>query len=519
MLRRYLRSQRRNLFKIIHRKFSTEGEISYDVCIVGGGIAGLSTAIKIKQLNKEINVVVLEKGSEIGSHIISGNCFEAKSLDKLFPNWETMKNPPPITQKVNKEYCRFMWNKNTSINIPMFLVPKKFKNDDNYIISLAELCAWLGEQAEELKIDIFTGFAIDDFLINENKEILGVKTKELGIDKNGEKTENYQESMFIKAPLTVLAEGARGSLSEKVIDLHKLRDKSAPPTYGIGIKELWEVPEEEFKEGIIEHSVGWPAPRDTYAGGFLYTQKPNYIHMGYTVGLDYKNPYLNPYEEFQQWKTQKSIRKYIKNGSCLKYGARVISAGGYFSLPKLYFPGGILVGCSAGFLNAHKIKGAHNALKSGVIAAETIVGKFQGKLEEGIKLKEYEDNIKESEINQELYQARNFKGAFKKGLFPGLINAFIDSWTKGRNFFNFKIKKKDSEYIEKAENHQKIDYPKHDGKLTFDLLENLSRSDTYHDHNQKSHLVIKKNQEYKWKESLKDYAGFEGLLIREILSC
>lgn len=513
--------KKKQLVKNCIRYFSSEDEsLQYDICIVGGGIAGLSTAIKLKQLDSNINICLLEKGSEIGSHILSGNCFESESLNELFPNWQKMENPPPITQKVKKEEFHINLSQNLSIKIPNFLFPKYLHNKKNHIISLGELCSWMSSQAEELGVEIFTGFSCENLIYNKKNEIIGVETKEFGKDKNNAKTENYQEAMTINATLTILAEGARGSLSEKAIKKFSLRKNSSPQSYGIGIKELWEIPENSgIEDGLLIHSIGWPTPKNTYAGSFLYTTK-KHIHLGYIIGLNYKNPFLNPYEEFQKWKTQKKVRKILEKANCFKYGARVINEGGYYSIPKLFFPGGILVGCSAGFVNVLKIKGAHNALKSGVVAAQSVFQRIkEGTFESGVCLSEYGSRMEKSEVYKELYESRNFVGAFKLkgGIFTGLLHGGLVSWLRGKLPFNFVNKKNDSEFIEKASLHEKIDYPKHDGKITFDILESVSRSDTYHEHNQQSHLIVKDNGE-KWKNSLENFAGFEGFIKRKILS-
>jgi len=366
---------KRFLHRISLRRFSSDDEntITYDISIVGGGIAGLSTAIKLKQLsqqhNLDLSVCVLEKGSEIGAHILSGNCFEVSSLEKLFPNWRYMDNPPPIHQKVKSESLRYLINDKYSVEVPHFFLPPDVHNKGNYIISLGQLCKWLGEQAESLGVDIYPGFSVDEPLF-ENEKLIGIKTKDMGIAKDNSQKDTYQPGFKVLSKMTILAEGARGSITEKITQKYNLRANCDPQTYGLGVKELWEVP--GLKPGYLLHTVGWPTPRDVYGGGFLYTTE-NQVHLGYVTGLDYKNPYINPYEELQKWKMHKDVRSIIENGRCINYGARVINEGGYYAIPKLSFPGGLLVGCSAGFVNVMKIKGAHNALRSGVYAAETII--------------------------------------------------------------------------------------------------------------------------------------------------
>ena len=361
--------------------------------IVGGGPAGLATAIRLKQLEKkdgkEIRVCLLDKGSELGSHILSGNCFETEGFSKLFPDWETMPEgeKPPINQKVTKDTFKILFGKNTSITIPEFLLPPQIHNGKNYILSLARLCNWMGEKAQELGVDVFTGFAADEFVYDETKKFIkGIATVDTGIDKNWKPKSGFQRGMELHAKQLVLAEGARGSLTERAIKEFSLRSSCDEQTYGIGLKEVWEVPEDKLQPGLVEHTVGFPLSQDVYGGSYMYHEAPNRIHLGYVVGLDYKNPYLNPYLEFQRWKTHHEVSKYLKDGKCIKYGARALNEGGFFSVPKLTFPGGLLVGCGAGFLNVAKIKGANAAIISGTVAAESIYytlhyGEYQPGLE------------------------------------------------------------------------------------------------------------------------------------------
>lgn len=505
------------------RFFSTEDEnmISYDISIVGGGIAGLSTAIRLKQLSQEHNidlsVCVLEKGSEIGAHILSGNCFESSALERLFPEWRSMDSPPPLTQRVKSESLRYLLNDNYSIEIPHMFLPPDVHNRGNYIISLGQLCKWLAEQAEMLGVDIFPGFSVAEPLYEDNK-LIGVKTKDLGIAKDNTKKDIYQPGFKVLSKLTVLAEGARGNITEKVAEKYNLRANCDPQTYGLGVKELWEVP--GLKAGHVLHTIGWPTPRKTYGGGFLYTTE-NQVHLGYITGLDYANPYVNPYEEFQKWKLHKEVRSVIEKGTCINYGARVINEGGFYAIPKLTFPGGLLVGCSAGFVNVMKIKGAHNALRSGIYAAESIVEEFKVKGEDVFEseISTYDKKVKNSDIAEELWRSRNFKAGFEKGTFFGLANGAVVGLLRGHEPYSLRVSHKDSESIERAHNFTKIEYPKHDGKLTFDILDNVARCGTYHDHDQPSHLIIKPDHENLSQVSLKEYAGFEGMIKRTLLSC
>jgi len=502
----------RNLSISEHEEIIRE-EIETDVLIVGGGPGGLATAIKLQQLsqkhNKQLDITIVEKGSEIGSHIISGNCFETHALSDLIPNWK--EKGAPIETEVKKDKFLIL-TKNGSFSIPEFLLPDGIHNRGNYIISLSQLCRWLGKEAEELGVNIFTGFAGNDLFYDDEKKIVqGIITNDFGIAKDGKKKASFQPGNVIKSKITVLAEGCRGSLTERAIEKFNLR--SHPQHYGIGLKEVWEVPENHphFFPGLVQHTVAWPLDIKTYGGSFMYHMKPNIIHLGFVVGLDYANPHLNPYEEFQKFKTHKDVRKYLEGARCIEYGSRCLNEGGYYSIPKLSFPGGVLVGDSAGFLNVSKIKGTHNAITSGILAAETIFEEIclKENTNYGQNLNKYEEKIRKSKINEELFLSRNFQGGFSKNLFFGLIHGFFTSLIKGKEFWEFKSKKSDSQYYNKASNSKKIEYPKHDGVLTFDLLENLARSGTNHDHDQPSHLRIKKDKLDSPMKSYKEYAAPE----------
>ena len=510
-----LSSHTSSLVLIKHNKFSsdvnesTRDELETDVVIVGAGPSGLSTAIKLKQLalasNREIDVTVVEKGSEIGSHILSGNVFEANALTELIPEWKA-KGAPVNTKVVQDRFL--ILTKNNKLSIPKFLLPKDSHNKGNYVISLSELCRWLGKEAEELGVNVFTGFSANDVILNKEKNhIEGIMTGDFGIGKNGEKKDNYQAGVNIKAKYTVLAEGCHGSISEKILDKFKLRN--TPQKYGLGLKEIWEVPENHphFKPGLVQHSVLWPLSTKEYGGSFMYHMELNIIHIGFVVGLGYENPYINLYEEFQQFKTHPEIRKFLDGGRCISYGARTMNSSGFYSIPKMAFPGGLFVGCSAGLLNVAKIKGAHNAIRSGIIAANTIDSALQdGKVDFG---KLYETNFNKSKIHAELHQSRNFKGGFNYGLFPGMIHSFLTSFLKGKEFWSIKPTKKDSECTKPKSGYKPIEYPKHDGKLTFDLLENLARSGTNHEHDQPSHLKIKKDKLASNQKSFNEYGAPE----------
>lgn len=488
-------------------------EIETDVLVVGGGPAGLAAAIKLQQLassqNRTLDVTLIDKGPEIGAHILSGCCFQADGLTDLIPDWK--EKGAPVHSEVTEDRFLVMTEK-SSLRVPNFLLPNYINNHGNYNISLGELCAWLGKQAEELGVNVYTGFAANQVLYNkEETQVEGVILNDVGISKLGKKKEGYQPGNVIKAKLTVLAEGCRGSLSERILKKYNLRHN--PQHYGLGVKEVWEVPESNpnFKDGLVQHTTSWPLDMRTYGGTFMYHMKPNLIHVGIVIGLDYENPYLNPYEEFQRWKTHPHIRKFFEGGRCISYGARTLNEGGYYAIPHLSFPGGVLVGDAAGFLNVSKIKGTNNAIISGITAAETIFEDYVAKesQEYGVNLSNYDAKMKKSKVVNELYQTRNFQGAFSKGLLFGLSHAFVTNLMGGRELWKFSSKLRDTDYTQKAANHKKIEYPKHDGKLTFDLLDNLARSGTNHDHDQPSHLKIKPDKKDSPLKSYNEYAAPE----------
>ena len=460
-------------------------QLEYDVVIVGAGPAGLSTAIKLKQLNQEISVCILEKGSEVGAHILSGNVFETKSLDELIPNWKELDSP--VETKVNSEEFLFL-TKEKSYRVPNFFLPKSLQNHNNYIISLSNFCKWLGEYAENLGVEIFPGFAASKILYNSNNEIIGVQTGDMGLDKENNKKENFEPGINVIGKVTVLSEGCRGHLGKEVIKKFKLNENNlSPQQYGIGFKEVWEIKEENHEIGKVLHSVGWPLENDTYGGSFCYHAENNQIYIGYVIGLDYKNPYLSPYDEFQQFKTHPEIKKLIKGGKRISYGARALIEGGLQSLPKMHMPGALIIGCNAGTLNMPKIKGSHTAMKSGIIAAETIIEHIYNKID----LSEYENRFKSSWVFKELHEARNVKPSFQWGLIPAMIFTGIDQKIfGGRLPFTLQHKHADHEALIPARSAKKINYPKYDGEITFDKPSSVYLSGTNHTDNQPNHLLL-----------------------------
>jgi len=459
--------------------------MDYDVVVVGAGPSGLATAIKIKQLNPDINVCILEKGSEVGAHILSGNVFETRALDELIPDWR--EKDSPIKTKVSKEKFLFL-SKNKSLSWPTWLLPSVQKNHNNYIISLANLCRWLATEAENLGVEIFPGFAASKILYSEDNKVLGVQTGDMGIDKNGNNKDSFEPGININAKVTVFAEGCRGHLGKELIKKYNLSEGKSPQQYGIGFKEIWEIDESQHDEGLVMHTAGWPLDNSTYGGSFCYHAEKKQIFLGYVIGLDYKNPYLSPYDEFQKFKTHPAIRKILTNGKRIAYGARALIEGGLQSLPKMYLPGALLVGCDAGTLNMPKIKGSHTAMKSGIIAGETIVDHLLNSK----PLSEYEKKFNNSWLYKELYAARNVKPSFNWGLIPAIIFTGIDQIIfRGKLPFTLKHKHADHESLQLAKNSEKIEYPKYDGVFTFDKTSSVYLTGTNHEEDQPVHLQLK----------------------------
>ena len=459
--------------------------MEYDVVIVGGGPSGLTTAIKLKQLNSNLNVCVLEKGAEVGAHILSGNVFETKALDELLPNWKD--EGAPIKTKVSKEKFLFL-SKNKSFSWPTWLLPAVQKNHSNYIISLANLCRWLAEQAEKLGVEIFPGFPASEILYKEDGSVKGVVTLDMGLDKDGNKKDTYEQGMELHAKVTVFAEGCRGHLGKNLIKKYHLDQGKDPQQFGIGFKEIWEVSENQHQEGLVMHTVGWPLDNKTYGGSFVYHAEKKQIFIGYVVGLDYQNPHLSPFDEFQRFKTHLAIRKMLEGGKRISFGARALIEGGIQSLPKMYMPGALLIGCDAGTLNMPKIKGSHTAIKSGIIAAETIIEHIKNNTDLSI----YETKFKKSWAFKELYAARNVKPSFRWSLILAIMFTGLDQILfRGRLPFTLKHKHADHETLKPANQMPKIDYPKPDGKISFDKTSSVYLTGTNHAENQPVHLQLK----------------------------
>ena len=459
--------------------------MDYDVVIVGAGPAGLATSIKLKQTNPDLNICILEKGSEVGAHILSGNVFETRALDELIPDWKEKNSP--IKLKVKKEKFLFL-GKEKSFSWPTWLLPSVQQNHKNYIISLANLCRWLATQAEDLGVEIFPGFAATKIIYDDENKVIGVQTGDMGIDKAGNNKDSFEPGLNILAKVTVFSEGCRGHLGKEIISKFNLDSGKSPQQYGIGFKEIWEIPEEQHDEGLVMHTAGWPLDNSTYGGSFCYHAENNQIFIGYVIGLDYKNPYLSPYDEFQRFKTHPAISKILNGGKRISYGARALIEGGLQSLPKMHMPGALIIGCDAGTLNMPKIKGSHTAMKSGMIAAETISEYFTN----NAPLSEYENKFQKSWAYKELYTARNVKPSFQWSLIPAIIFTGIDQIIfRGYLPFTLKHSHADHESLIPANQAKKIDYPKYDGKLTFDKTSSVYLTGTNHEADQPVHLQLK----------------------------
>ncbi len=467
--------------------------MEFDVVIVGAGPAGLAAAIRLKQVNPELSVVVLEKGAEVGAHILSGAVVDPIGIDRLLPGWREEEGHPFTTEVTDDQFL--LLGPAGSIRLPNFLMPPLMNNHGNYIVSLGLVCRWLAEKAEALGVEIYPGFAATEVLYNDAGAVIGVATGDMGVEKSGEPGPNFARGMELIGKYTLIGEGVRGSLAKELIAKYHLSRNREPQKFGIGIKELWQVKPENHKQGLVQHSFGWPLGMKTGGGSFLYHLEDNLVAVGFVVHLNYKNPYLYPFEEFQRFKTHPAIRGTFEGGKRLSYGARAITEGGYQSVPKLSFPGGALIGCSAGFVNVPRIKGSHNAVLSGILAAEKLADAIAtGRANDEVI--EIENGWRDSAIGQDLKKVRNVKPLWSKfGTAIGVALGGLDMWTNtlfGFSFFGtLKHGKTDAQSLEPASMHKPIAYPKPDGVLTFDRLSSVFLSNTNHEEDQPVHLKVK----------------------------
>ena len=459
-------------------------QMEYDVVVVGAGPAGLAAAIRLKQLaataEREIAVCVVEKGSEVGAHILSGAVFEPHALDELIPDWRE-RGAPVVTPAVEDRFL--LLTQSRAFRLP---TPPQMHNDGNYIISLGNLCRWLARQAEELGVEIYPGFAAAEVLYDDAGRVRGVATGEMGIGKNGEPTERYQPGVELLGKETLLAEGCRGSLTKTLEERFHLRDGIDPQTYAIGVKELWEAAPSRHQPGLVVHTVGWPLHAATYGGSFLYHLEEGQVAVGFVIGLDYRNPYLSPFEEFQRFKTHPAIRPFFEGGRRISYGARALNEGGFQSIPRLDFPGGGLIGCAAGFVNVPKIKGSHTAMKSGMVAAETIFRRLGGETAASIR-----QALEASWVWDELRRVRNIRPSFRRGLWAGLAYSALDTYVlRGAAPWTFR-NHADHARLTPAREARRIEYPRPDGRITFDRLSSVFISNTNHEEDQPPHLRLR----------------------------
>ena len=473
--------------------------MDYDVVIVGAGPSGLSASIRLKQLakknNYDLSICVLEKGSEVGSHILSGNVLDPIALNELIPNWKD-KNAPLNTQV--KEDKFLILTENRSFKIPNFLLPPLMKNHGNYIISLSNLCKWLAVEAENLGVEIYPGFAASEIIFDENGKVNGVVAGVMGIDKTGNKSDRFEPGMELRGKYTFLAEGVRGNLSKQIINKFNLQENCDPQKYALGIKELWEIKDEKHQSGLVVHSQGWPLNGDSSGGSWMYHFDKKLVSIGFVVNLDYSNPYLSPYDEFQRFKHHNSVKKYLEGGRRIAYGARAINEGGLQSVPNLSFPGGCLIGCSAGFVNVPRIKGTHNAMKTGMLAAEAAFYNFSHDKPLD-SLESYNISWKKSWVWKDLWKVRNVKPGLKWGLILSNLHSGINMWINDLNLgfllpYTLKHKLSDHQSLKPAKNFKKIEYPKYDNKISFNKTDSVYLSGTNHEENQPIHLVLKNSE-------------------------